>query len=157
MRMNSKKSVVSTRWLGTQVAVVVVSTVKKRKQSRMSSLSKAARRSALSAAKQKEEMETSEPCGLKLVMAARCLGAVALCEAQPRHTAQRSSGALSWRCHWSYTDRKHSKKNELEDHVFSSTSQKKKNWSSGSAVRLPWHALKKNKRMYFYTNAIVDL
>lgn len=37
-----------------------------------------AHRSALPAAKQKEEeeMETSEPCGLKLLMGARCLAAV---------------------------------------------------------------------------------
>lgn len=39
-----------------------------------------AHRLALPAAKQKEEeeeeMETSEPCGLKLLMGARCLGAV---------------------------------------------------------------------------------
>lgn len=37
-----------------------------------------AHRLALPAAKQKEEeeTETSEPCGLKLLMGARCLGAV---------------------------------------------------------------------------------
>lgn len=45
-----------------------------------------ARRLALPAAKQKEEEEeetgTSEPCGLKLLMGARCPGAMGeLCEA----------------------------------------------------------------------------
>lgn len=55
-----------------------------------------ARRLALPAAKQKEEETgTSEPCGLKLLMGARCPGAMGeLCDA-----AQRSHRASSRRCH----------------------------------------------------------
>lgn len=59
-----------------------------------------ARRRALLAAKQKEEEEeevgTFEPCGLKLMMGARCPGAVgSFVKLNPEHTAQRSHRASS--------------------------------------------------------------
>ena len=88
-----------------------------------------AHRLALPAAKQKEEeeeMETSEPRGLKLFDGSQmpqCCGA--FCDAEPEHSAQRSSRALSWRCHWN-TWTKNIPKNWLLEDFFSSTSKKKK-------------------------------